>query len=65
MIFHARVLLQHQEYPDTRWTTLEDEIVMADNEDEAEAKLIAALTRDDTYGHDICVASITLKKAIV
>jgi hypothetical protein len=65
MIFHARVLLQHQDYPDTRWTTLEDEIVMAESEDEAEAKIIAAMTKDDAYGHNICVASIKLKRAIV
>jgi hypothetical protein len=65
MIFLARVVLQHQEYPDNRYITTENEIVEADTEEEAEAKIIKALTVDDAYGHDIYVASIKLKKAIV
>jgi hypothetical protein len=65
MIFRARVVLQHQDYPDNRYITTEDEIVEADSEDEAEAKIIKALTVDDPYGHDVYVASVTLKKMIV
>lgn len=59
MVFHARVVLQHLNSLEHIPLSTVEEVVMAMNEDEAEAKIFAQFAKPD-----VVVASVTLRKVM-
>jgi hypothetical protein len=63
-IYTAHIHLEHHYYPRRETVEIINQIVIADSDEEARAKVEAAYKKDDPYCHNVRVAGIRLQPAL-